>query len=727
MRTITNNFPTFGFLFRKSAAEYYRVINGVVQLLPGPAYLGSENAFWLDDPDGWNELGIRWERDKNYGGIFQTYSQSLKFRGEAAQIINYLYGQFGVSAELEVLVLKCNFNIDATPGETLVYNEYFAANIDFTTISLAFDAITCALRDTGAVSLLKANDGIDYTIEMEGNPDAIRAYIDGVTLKNSTIWTISDNPAGDNVNVFNKPQMNIASSETQYIDDATIQDYSESLDTNHFFVSSTEQDVVLDYDFSVQAYPLSGVNYSTSELVTGFYKLLADGVTTVHYWLVYEPSYLIFLYYNYVLKGSVTIPMLPGEKLYYFSSIFNAQIEWKYNTDPNLVAGTIKIGYDTTITATEPYGLRIFDALKQTLAKASNGKIGLISDYLSDPDLIDVDAYPYWDSYFCGDALREIPNAKMSLNVADIIKDLRSRYCLRATMQGNSLRVEKMGFFYDEDNEIFDLGEVSDLELKCSQDDIYNQIQIGYKDQTFDTLNGRDEYNTMHQYEIEFDGKVKGQLDLLSPYNASMYAITVASYNREGKPTTDSKADSEIFILNLNPILELINDEYVRRAFRPNNYYYSIDPDRVQNVLSPLTDFNMPASPTRNLIRSARFLAIGTDRMQNGQKIKFTSSTKNDALISNIGYGEIVESQSFDLPIARPYYLPDVIDFRCPVGDNFANSVMQYPHGYISATWYGLPVKGYLNKGGQADAENGVFDFQLQLHTDTDKGKIQKY
>ena len=715
---------TFAFLLRKSETEYYRMVNGVVQLLPAPTEKQYGTEFGIQSPEGWQETGIRWERDKDYGGLFQTYSESLEFYGDGAQIIYEVYEMYGVSGDLQLEVRKVDF-------DTWLYEDYFVANIDFSTIVCSEDRITCALRDTGTVSLLKANSNINYDIEMKDNPDALEAYIDGVVLKNASIWTISDNPLGDNVNVFNKPQMNPVSSETQYTDDVITQEYSETLDTNHFYVASVDQILAVEYDFSFEVVPLGGIGYIGSELLSGFIVKHVDNTTT-SYWLVNQPNYAIFLNHNYILKSTVSIPLLKGETLYYFSTIQGASAEWHYNIDPSLVKGIIKISYDTRIPAIKPKGLRIYDAVKQVVSKLSKGKLGVVSDYLNgDPFLKDVDTYPYWHSYFCGDSFRLIEDAKMAMNFSDIRKDLFSRLMCKVGLEGNNIRIEKMDFFYDEANEIADLGDVADLEYVASQDQLFNEIEFGYANQTFDSLNGRDEFNTTHNKEIPFDGKIKQKLDLVSPYNASMYAITAASYNRDGKPTTDSKSDSEIFMIALNPIEENIADPmfpiYVRPPYRPNKYYYGINPDNVRGILAPESAFNMAESPERNFIRAARYLAITTYKMPAGTEIALTSATKNQNLVSNLGSGFISESAPNVLPTGRPYYQPGALKFKAIVPDSFSRNVSANKNGYITVHWSGLPYKIYLNKGGNADAENGIFEFEGQLHTDTDTSALQKY
>ncbi len=95
---------------------------------------------------------------------------------------------------------------------------------------------------------------------------------------------------------------------------------------------------------------------------------------------------------------------------------------------------------------------------------------------------------------------------------------------------------------------MYDLWEVKDFQVSVAEDLIYNTIKVGYPNQNYDDINGKDEFNTTHVYNTPLT-RIAKELDLTSEYRADSYGIEFTRANLAGKKTTDSGTDNDVFII----------------------------------------------------------------------------------------------------------------------------------------------------------------------------------
>ena len=96
--------------------------------------------------------------------------------------------------------------------------------------------------------------------------------------------------------------------------------------------------------------------------------------------------------------------------------------------------------------------------------------------------------------------------------------------------------------------------DVVDVTYSVDNSRIYSSIEIGYKEQTYDNINGRYEFNFNNTYSTgctAFDKK----LSLISKYRADSYGIEFTCQKR-GSDSTDSASDKDIFFVYTQTVQE---------------------------------------------------------------------------------------------------------------------------------------------------------------------------
>lgn len=92
--------------------------------------------------------------------------------------------------------------------------------------------------------------------------------------------------------------------------------------------------------------------------------------------------------------------------------------------------------------------------------------------------------------------------------------------------------------------------ECADLREYVNSDYIYTGVKIGYNKKDIENVNGRFEFNGVHDYSTDLN-LGENILELISPYRADCYGIEFLTQER-GKDTTDDKSDKDLFLINVS-------------------------------------------------------------------------------------------------------------------------------------------------------------------------------
>ncbi len=222
-------------------------------------------------------------------------------------------------------------------------------------------------------------------------------------------------------------------------------------------------------------------------------------------------------------------------------------------------------------------------------------------------------------------------------------------------------------------------GKNADLSVSVDTSMIYSRVIVGFEDQDYDSVNGRDEW----RFSTEYDTGVTmtdNTLEVVSKYRADAYGLEFLFLKR-GEDTTDNGADEDVFIVHA-----MYNGRFAQYMLnRASSDPMVIDrAPSVTGVLDPDTMFNTVYRPWFMVANNAPYLASFTRRLS------FASSKGNhDVVIEGIGVGDdLFVVTEVDGHLFMPAHL------------NVKTSDIDIPEkwdGYVAVEAGGYRYEGYLD------------------------------
>lgn len=119
-----------------------------------------------NDPQGWNEDQKEITRNKDYHGIFASFSNNLRFVGDAKDFIQSVYDVYGINAEIrltkEILHPKTDLWVDD-------YSGY----LDLSTREVQDNKLSCKFNSGGLEQILKARETDQLELDRETTMDGV--------------------------------------------------------------------------------------------------------------------------------------------------------------------------------------------------------------------------------------------------------------------------------------------------------------------------------------------------------------------------------------------------------------------------------------------------------------------------------------------------------------------------------------------------------------------------
>lgn len=693
------------FLIDKDGNSYEVNPNDTLELNATPTPLP-------ESPDAWQETEVRYARNPSYRGIFRSFSTPLKFVKAGARILRELFYKNYVELSIRLSILRLN-------TDTYVHDPFFTGELDFVNMADNERYVELNIMDGGATKFLKANENTVYEIDVDANPEAINIYMDGVDLydKGNFIAAQSDitygiymppipliNKEGQNVGV-NMPGQAL----TDLFDD-TITTQDKYLN-NYLFMYGTK-------DITVR---VKGVlkykcrqNTVNGKLKIAFATVDQNNGDFTDY-VLYNPGTVEAVSDPFIpntLSFDLTINVPAGHPLILYAMHYNIP---RGRNLPGFVImyselTKFSIEFVTKFEPTTIKALKPMTLLKALVDKMSNGTCTVESSIFSADDTVKVTS---------GDAIRRFSGSVIKTSLADFMKSYRVPYSIGMGMKDSTtFVVERLPYFYDKTTEIANLEDVTQFKLEVNKDEVYNRMKIGWPDQTYEDVNGRNEFNITHGYTFPIT-KVNKELDLTSVYRADMYGIEYTRINFEGRTTTDSKSDNSVFLIKTekNPRTGILY--YLDRSMNSN----------VSGILTPTTAFNVGLSPKRCLLANREFISSLFANMYSGL-LTFQTSGKPAVMRSffgsndgDLGYateGDDVGLAMFQSPLYKPY----VMSFTCPMPYLLVDLMQATPNGYFSFTWNGGSYKGFLIDGGMKPGTMKEQDVRMLVTPDTDLNQL---
>jgi len=643
-------------------------------------------------PKGWKELAYTDKRGFEYKGIFRAISTPLEFVNDGAKILKSIFLVSGVQSKLELFIQKFNPEIGVYD-----YQTWYIGDLDFTQSKVDESYFVVKVVEGGFLAKLQSRENTNYEIELTNNPLVKWIHFSGIYLQFRQVWVCASlEVLGNNLNTKVPTLSPLTGEGYNQIWGIYQQDLTGSSIDLFSNISGATESITLKYDYNYGILiPPSASNPAYLELS---YEIIdiTTGVTATTIIAYLSPT-LQAINSTVTYLGSVTntFNVPANHKVLTFVKMkVSAGV---YLTPSSYTATQLnsKLTLTSDIRTKEGYvpALRPYDVFNSLVDQLSDSETTSVSTLLSTT---------YKDCWItCGDALRNLDNAKLNLSFKDFYKSIES--ILGASLTYNKstavATIEGISNVF-QNTEMLDLGtQVNDVEYKPLLEKLYSKINVGYRDNTYDEVNGKDEFNT----DIEFLSpleKITQNEDYKSFIRTDVYGIEQIRLNLSEKKVTDSKTDNDVFMIHIDDkISGTIPANY--QGFGANYYDVFIDPSlTISNIYGASTMYNFLFSPMRCYLRNGAWhhsLLYGND----SSVIKFIKSTKSNQLgtylVTNDGVTTI--SECVDIAISS---LPDIIfkpfifDIETYTLDDITSAMQTNPYGYITFTWKGNIYKGYV-------------------------------
>src|SRR3954469_25537092 len=117
-------------------------------------------------PDGWKKIQLQNVRNPTYFAIDRTFSVPLDYVKDGAQILKYIYTNFGVEAKVFMVICEQQLYFDATEYG-FYYTLLYKGEIDLANYKHDGVKVTVNIMEGGMVKLLKAYENTKYEIHVD--------------------------------------------------------------------------------------------------------------------------------------------------------------------------------------------------------------------------------------------------------------------------------------------------------------------------------------------------------------------------------------------------------------------------------------------------------------------------------------------------------------------------------------------------------------------------------
>ena len=655
---------------------------------------GTEYEF-QHSPDGWADYSTKWVRHKDYYGFSRTFIEELRFFKEACDIIRKANDEKGIEALVYLKVYRLN-------RANWEYQLDFVGELDFTRLvdDELYDDI--AIASGGTEQLLEAYAKVDYDVPI--GTDYKITVPEGIKLRETAMDVIAAMPSAGSLDIHKLPLM-VASDELK-TDSLKFNDVEYGTVAGTACIEKTDSIPVTltittrlsdssDNPLVVWLREPSGVSHQRryrirmgSDEAGEFHEITSVQVTTGGD--------------NTITLNKVVTITNPGK--YHLYAVVD-----ELNGDPlpsginvQYKTGTILFDYAGTTSSFYFYGMPLKDYFQKL-----GEKMGITQPFTSELLTAGEGRNIFITS---GDAIRGFDDAVIRDRFTNLYFATDAVLNVGLGIKNEGLTLEKKELFFDRNRQELSLGEVSKLQvMPAAEEWIFNTIEVGYEDQTYDEANGRDEFNTLLSFATPIT-KYSEKLDLVSPIRADSYGIQFTRLNLQNKETTDSSSDNKTFFVVVKETA--------------NGYEVDREKEEISGTINPTGVFNVFLSPKRCLLRHASYLLSMLDK-QTGA-IEFTSIAKQESNLDSrlvAEPGVVSERASISIDSLReatqPLFSPFIVKFTTAVPYNLPFLLGSNPTGYIAFTYNGVSLKGFIVQVTEKPALRKEQEWELLLHPDT--------
>jgi len=650
----------------------YKKNGSVIQQVSQPTSLPNS-------PDGWQDISIGYERNMNRFGIIRNFSLPLGFVKAANDILRFVYLTGTVETKLFLLIKYLSVELTVSTYK-MIYRFFYKGELDLSTIDLGDTKTTVSIMEGGISKDLAANEATTYELDMDV-PEAVNVVMDGMVIRSKHVYTNDD---GLFQGLAYGMSFILTSKEGIDKDQVLEGDYDVT-GTNGFF------NVTFPYDFSSRytGYLLSCLKATTPIIEL---KFTIDFVTTVNFRLEIKGSDGV-TYYNlpnasytgvndFVINTSFAVPA--GVLLFVFYVVSAT------TTGQTISNISLKIDFDFRFDTTIVKALLPTYVYQKMVGKITGNETNAVSDLLElNKGLV----------LLPGDSIRGIAGSKLKTSLKDFFDSYNCWLNAGMGIENKKLRFELKSRYFNDSATPFHLGKAKNLRITPASDLMCSLIKTGYKVNDVNEAWGKYEYNNTSDFTTPIKKIVK-PFDLVAPYRTDPSGIETIRVNLDGKTTTDSNSDNDVFALNIDYANPNIDGSY--NLLRPA--YTTLDGIPTE---SQSTVFNIDTFTPKRIFKThgswLRSIFYGFET----SKLKFETTQKNRNLKTVLA-GVIVDEDADEVignlaaPLFKPYYL----EFECQSPKTIVEKMDDEPNEPFSFEWEGETFKGFLIKAGIAPDSN---------------------
>ena len=634
----------------------------------------------INAPSGWEDnTEVSFKRSEIYAGQVRSLTVPLKFTTEGALILRNQYYQYNAQAQAYIKIEKQN-------PSTWEYDLAFYGRLDFTKANDQDDYFTINAIDADISVKIKAFESVKYEIPVDV-PEAVTLTLTPIRLTESAEFIFNGNIDFRSNAFF---AMTVVANEQKGVI-ASVQDVGFFADTSPnwatdehwFFRAQVDTDVRYKGYFEGSIQPPF-----TSEPQQFKIKIVrSDGA-------------VLSVLYDYTTTSTDTIPfsfdydvtsnVLNGQKLFVYFEHTGSESTFEGFMLTNC---DLSLSYYTESAETQCKALRPKYLFQQLIKKINSG-----FDYPIQSVLLD-----QWDNLTItsGDAIRQIDGAKIKTSFTDFFKSISAVTCAGHGVENNTATIEARQSYF-RNIKTLSMLDSKNVNINTANELLFNAIKVGYPDQTYDEVNGKDEINSQQEYFIDSLGTDK-TLDLMSVYRADSYGIEFLRINLEGKNSTDSDSDNDVFFVYANKLPEI------------DGTYKPFKDGIVTGVTSGNSLYNWYISPKRNLKRWGAYIR-SVYYKNDGYQIRFTQGLKNTAVTTVSGGISVTENSNLYMSeLDLPYFMPIWATFTTRLPADLYKYFNSGVYGYGEFMFRGVVLNGFFQESEIDLAMNSEREFKLLL------------
>lgn len=269
--------------------------------------------------------------------------------------------------------------------------------------------------------------------------------------------------------------------------------------------------------------------------------------------------------------------------------------------------------------------------------------------------------------------------------------------------------LETKGYSFNDALLAADVGNVSKFALEIYTAYIANSIHIGYPDQTYDVINGKNEVNSQQTYSTPIS-RMQSPLDLTTKYRADPYGMEFLRI-QEGQGNV-TKGDNDVFVIKCTstPVSGQVyyEPEWLRQDGTVPGLYSNVTGVDVGY-------FNLDLTPHKCLLRHSNYLAGML--FQIAGQIKLSAALKNtDVITVDLLGNKVIENAPIDIStLGTPLFIP----YQATIGVKLPNNVLQmitnFPTGRIDFVVDGNQYHGFITSVDVDVARNSDRQYKVLL------------